>query len=264
MTDFGLEEHIVVVTGAAGLLGREHCSAILNAGGHVIACDVDAKSLEALHQELGNQRMMLWPVDICDQERVRDEWQEIRPSVDIKLGLVNNAAVNPKAEGSRDGFTRLETFPISQWNREIEVGLTGALIMTQVIGDDMASRSHGTIVNISSDHGLIAPDQNLFGGPDSPRVKPVSYSVVKHGIIGLTRYTATYWAHRGVRANTLCPGGVYDGQDALFLRDFGYRVPMSRMARKDEYHGALVFLLSDASSYMTGGNLVVDGGRSIW
>jgi len=259
-----LANYLVVVSGAAGLLGRMHCEALLARGAHVVAIDVDEPALSRIPRVVGAGLLTAVPCDITQEPEVREALEPLLASHAGRISLVNNAAVNPKAEGDRDSFFRLEDLPLSQWHEEIEVGLTGALILTRVVGFEMASRGEGTIVNVSSDHGLIAPDQRLYGGPESKRVKPVGYSVVKHGIIGLTRYTATYWAHRGVRANALCPGGVYDGQDAEFLADFSRIVPLGRMARPDEYQSALHFLVSDESSYMTGATLVIDGGRSVW
>jgi NAD(P)-dependent dehydrogenase (short-subunit alcohol dehydrogenase family) len=164
--------------------------------------------------------------------------------------------------------SRLETFPLSQWQADIAVGLTGALLCSRVFGGEMARRGKGVIVNVASDLALIAPDQRLYAVDGLPAaaqpVKPVSYSVVKTGLIGLTRYLATYWAEQGVRANALCPGGVENGQDAGFLRRIADLIPLGRMAARDEYQGAMLFLCSDASSYMTGAVLSIDGGRSTW
>ena len=183
--------------------------------------------------------------------------------------LVNNAANNPKVEaaGSLDN-SRLENYALEEWHADLAVGLTGAMLCSRVFGSEMARHGKGVIVNIASDLALIAPDQRLYAvegrAADHQPVKPVSYSVVKSGLIGLTRYLATYWAASGVRANALCPGGVENGQDALFLRRIAERIPLGRMAERDEYQGALLFLCSDASSYMTGAVLAVDGGRTAW
>lgn len=264
MTDFSLEGLHVFVTGAAGLLGRRHCLACLNAGAEVVAIDTDQNRLNQLAIESASSHLSICQLDITNEANVKVVLQDYLGDASRKLGLVNNAAVNPMVESAESKFTRLEDLSIEQWNREVEVGLTGSLIMTKVVGSVMAERSSGVIVNVSSDHGIIAPDQGLYGGPDSDTVKPVTYSVIKHGMIGLTRYTSTYWAHRGIRANTLCPGGVWNGQPNEFLDKFKLRVPMGRMANPEEYMGSLVYLLSDASSYMTGATLVVDGGRSVW
>jgi NAD(P)-dependent dehydrogenase (short-subunit alcohol dehydrogenase family) len=184
--------------------------------------------------------------------------------------LINNAANNPTVgrSGSQMEWSRLENFPLDVWQRDIAVGLTGAFLCSQIIGSEMARQGKGVIVNIASDLAVIAPDQRLYERPDRDRsqqpVKPVTYSVVKTALIGLTRYLATYWADRGVRANALSPGGVYDGQPEDFVSRLATRIPLARMADVGEYEGAIVFLASDASSYMTGSNLVIDGGRSCW
>jgi NAD(P)-dependent dehydrogenase (short-subunit alcohol dehydrogenase family) len=183
--------------------------------------------------------------------------------------LVNNAANNPKVEAAAGlGNTRLESFPLDQWQADLAVGLTGAMLCSRVFGAEMARRGKGVIINIASDLALIAPDQRLYAiegrAAHEQPVKPISYSVVKAGLIGLTKYLATYWASSGVRANALCPGGVENGQDALFLHRIAERIPLGRMAALDEYQGAMLFLCSDASSYMTGATLVIDGGRTTW
>ena len=183
--------------------------------------------------------------------------------------LFNNAANNPKIEASKEeNFSRIENFPLEIWEKDLSVGLTGAFLCAKYFGPEInANKSGGSIVNISSDLGLIAPDQRLYQDPnvkeDEQKVKPVSYSVVKTGLIGLTRYLATYWPEK-VRSNAICPGGVEDGQSEQFIKKISSRIPMGRMALPSDYQGVLVFLLSDASNYMTGSIIPVDGGRSIW
>jgi NAD(P)-dependent dehydrogenase (short-subunit alcohol dehydrogenase family) len=209
---------------------------------------------------------------VCDITR-EPELKAALGSVIARYGrvdiLVNNAANNPKVEatGALDN-SRLENYPLEQWQADIEVGLTGAMLCSRVFGAEMVRRGKGVIVNVASDLALIAPDQRLYAvdgrPPDQQPVKPVSYSVVKTGLIGLTRYLATYWAGSGVRANALCPGGVENGQDSVFVERLAERIPLGRMAGVDEYRGAMMFLCSDASSYMTGAILTVDGGRSAW
>lgn len=188
--------------------------------------------------------------------------------------LINNAANNPKVEAmggdgaAKSTWSRLENFPLTLWEQDMAVGLTGAFLCARTIGVHMAASGRGVILNIASDLAVIAPDQRLYRqpglAPNQQPVKPVTYSVVKAGLLGLTRYLATYWADQGVRANALAPGGVENGQDPGFIDRLGALIPLGRMAHPDEYKAAVAFLISDASSYMTGGVLHVDGGRSCW
>jgi len=185
-------------------------------------------------------------------------------------GLVNNAANNPKVEDSKEfNFSRLENFPLDIWNDDIAVGLTGAFLCAKYYGFAISKNVNGgSIVNISSDLGLIAPDQRLYikngVANDKQNVKPISYSVVKTGLIGLTRYLSTYWADENVRCNVMCPGGVENGQPSDFLKEIYRRIPMGRMANSDEYQGTLLWMLSDASSYLNGAIIPVEGGRAAW
>jgi NAD(P)-dependent dehydrogenase (short-subunit alcohol dehydrogenase family) len=183
--------------------------------------------------------------------------------------LINNAANNPKVEDQKPGqpWSRLENFPVETWNADIAVGLTGAFLCSRIFGQEMVKRNSGVILNVASDLGVIAPDQRLYrkeGVPeDQQPVKPVTYSVVKTALIGLTRYLSTYWTANNIRVNAISPGGVSAGQPDEFTARLHQLIPMGRMAHKDEYQGAILFLCSDASSYMTGQNLIVDGGRSV-
>ena len=269
---FDLSGRIAVITGGAGLLGPRHANAIASAGGVPVLVDLHADRAASLAADL--QRTHGVPaiglgVDITSPRAVEamlDEVLSRHGRVDI---LVNNAANNPKVEDAGNvAFSRLENFPLGQWEADLAVGLTGAFLCSQIVGRELARRGGGAIVNISSEYGMIAPDQRLYrqGGipEDQQPVKPVTYTVVKAGIMGLTSYLATYWATEGVRCNTLTVGGVFNGQPDEFVARAASRIPMARMANTDEYEGAIVFLCSDASSFMTGANLVVDGGKTCW
>jgi NAD(P)-dependent dehydrogenase (short-subunit alcohol dehydrogenase family) len=263
---FSLEGRIAIVTGGAGLLGRQHARAIASAGGIAILADRDGAAAEVA-AEFG-ATVQAVPTDVTDEASVVALLATVRRAhgrVDV---LVNNAANNPKVEGVQTDFAHLERFPIAQWQADVAVGLTGAFLCAKVIGSGMAEAGRGVIINISSEYGVIAPDQRLYrvdgAPPGAQPKKPVSYTVVKAGLHGLTIYLATYWADRGVRANTLTVGGVENGQPRDFVERAASRIPLGRMGAPTDYQGALVFLASDASSFMTGANLVVDGGKSTW
>jgi NAD(P)-dependent dehydrogenase (short-subunit alcohol dehydrogenase family) len=269
---FDLTGRVAVITGGGGLLGRQHAAAIALAGGIPVLWDyvIDSPGLdeESLKSSFG-PLASIQNVDITSEESVKaatDGTIARYGRIDI---LLNNAANNPKMENSSGlEFSRLENFPLSQWEADLNVGLKGAFLCARIIGALMAQRGSGVIINIASDLAVIAPDQRLYrreGIPENEQpVKPVTYSVVKSALIGLTRYLATYWCDRGVRCNALSPGGVENGQPEAFVARLSQLIPLGRMAHQHEYQGALLFLCSDASSYMNGQNLVVDGGRSCW
>lgn len=271
---FALNNKVIVITGAAGLLGRQHSEAVAGAGGIPVLLDIHAQPVQKLAEEIKARHNVAasgWRVDITNEREVAANCAELLKRYGNIHGLVNNAANNPKVEdgGSGKNFSRLENFSLDTWHADLAVGLTGAFLCVKHYGAAIANNPDGgSIVNISSDLGLIAPDQRLYRktgvADDAQPVKPVTYSVVKTGLIGLTRYAATYWAERNVRCNALCPGGIENGQDAGFLREVSSRIPMGRMARPDEYRGSLLFLLSAASSYVNGAVIAADGGRTTW
>lgn len=270
---FKLSGRVAVVTGGGGLLGIEHGHALAEMGATVVLADLDfaaaTRSAELVNSAGYTGTVVPVRLDVCCEENVRESCAKIETELGEISILVNNAAINPKV-GSAGLVedSRLENLSLSSWQHQMDVGLTGALICTKVFGTRMAEFGHGVILNISSDLSVFSPDQRLYKKPGLPDelqpVKPVSYSVIKTGLIGLTRYVATYWADRGVRVNALSPGGIYTSQDPSFVAQLETRIPLGRMARPTEYRGCVQFLCSDASSYMTGQNLVVDGGRSVW
>jgi NAD(P)-dependent dehydrogenase (short-subunit alcohol dehydrogenase family) len=272
---FDLRGRTALVTGAAGLLGRQHVMALHECGARVVVSDISKDSAEQAIAalELGSDggELVARALDVTDLNSITGLEAELRRdgwTVDI---LVNNAAIDAKvtAAPGLTNATRFEAFSTDQWRVEIEVGLTGAMLCSQVFGGAMAVAGAGVILNIASDLGVIAPDQRLYRRDDvaaerEQPVKPVTYSVIKHGLIGLTKYLATYWAEKGVRVNALSPGGVFNGQSDVFVSRLERLIPMGRMAKADEYRGAVQFLCSDASRYMTGQNMVIDGGRTVW
>jgi NAD(P)-dependent dehydrogenase (short-subunit alcohol dehydrogenase family) len=269
---FDVTHRVAIVTGGAGLLGYHHGAILAAAGAHVVLLDLEAADPKRRAAELSQVhavKCLGLVADITDESsliRARNAILEKFGRIDI---LINNAANNPKVEDQKTDkpWTRLENFPLATWNDDIAVGLTGAFLCARVFGEEMVKRKRGVIVNVSSDLGVIAPDQRLYrkeGLPeDQQPVKPVTYSVVKTGLIGLTRYLASYWAAQNIRVNAISPGGVFAGQPDEFTARLNQLIPMGRMASKDEYQGAILFLCSDASSYMTGHNLIVDGGRTV-
>jgi NAD(P)-dependent dehydrogenase (short-subunit alcohol dehydrogenase family) len=272
---YDLTGRTALVTGAGGLLGRQHTAALVNAGARVVVTDIGLPHLNAaiaaVKEAAPTANLVPVAIDVTSQDSVNAAASELANreiQVDI---LVNNAAIDPKVTSTPGVMhsSRFEGFPVPQWQMEIAVGLTGAMLCAQVFGGAMAKRGKGVILNIASDLGVIAPDQRLYRQPNITRdeeqpVKPVTYSVIKHGLIGLTKYLATYWADRGVRVNAISPGGVFNNQDPAFVERLTRLIPMGRMANVDEYCAAVQFLCSDASSYMTGQNIIMDGGRSVW
>ncbi len=271
---FMIENQTCVITGGAGLMADSHARAVLSGKGIPVLLDIDENKLfeakERLTKAFPDGNIETYIADITNRvtlQNICDDVMNKYGHIDI---LINNAANNPKMESfsSNMGAIRFDNFPVEVWNQDISVGLTGALLCSQVFGAAMEKQHKGVILNISSDLGVIAPDQRIYqkeGLPDEQQtVKPVTYSVVKHGLIGLTKYIATYWASSGIRCNAICPAGIENGQEEEFIKKLTNLVPMGRMAAKDEYQGTVLYMISDASAYMTGSTVIIDGGRTCW
>ena len=269
---FLITDKVCVITGGAGLMGYNHACAVLAGGGVLIDIDKEKirKAKIGLEKKFENQTIETYQIDItCDKqlEDVKVELVKKYGHIDI---LINNAANNPKMEEItfNMGSVKFGNFPLSIWNEDILVGLTGAFLCTKIFGSQMEVQRGGVILNVSSDLGIIAPDQRIYqkeGIEESIQtIKPVTYSVIKHGLIGLTKYTATYWAEKGIRCNAICPAGIENGQSEEFINKLTNLIPMKRMAVKDEYQSTVLYMISDASSYMTGATVIVDGGRTCW
>jgi NAD(P)-dependent dehydrogenase (short-subunit alcohol dehydrogenase family) len=271
---FDLTGRVAVITGGAGLLGMQHARAIAESGGHAVIADLSADQATARAGELTDASgvdALGVGVDIT----VKDQVERMTRLVMERFGridiLINNAALTVKGGGESAGdyFAKFEDYPLELWEKALQVNLTGAFLCCQAVGKQMVAQQRGVILNIASDVGTISPDHRIYDGVKSPHTgepfnTPASYATTKAGLIHLTKYLATYWAKDGIRVNSLSPGGVFANHDPVFVRNLTERIPLGRMANVDEYQGAVLFLISDASSYMTGANLIVDGGRTAW
>jgi 2-deoxy-D-gluconate 3-dehydrogenase len=266
---FNLDGRVAVVTGGAGLLGSAFCRTLAEAGAQVVIADINAPDAAALAESLalaGGSPLAV-KTDVSDPDSVRALMASAVESFGRLDVLVNSAALDPKFDPEHEGehTQAFEEYPLNDWNRALAVDLTGAFLCAQAAARPMRASGGGSIINLCSIYGMTGPDQRLYQRPgEPPQFKPVTYSVTKAGLLGLTRYLATYFGGRGIRVNALTPGGVYHDHDQEFVRAYSARTVLGRMARVDELQGALLFLASDASAYMTGANLVVDGGWTAW
>jgi NAD(P)-dependent dehydrogenase (short-subunit alcohol dehydrogenase family) len=273
LSKFNLEGEIALITGASGLLGVEHAKALLEVGATVVLTDIDKINLSKVCDDLikifGESRVVYRKMDVTNEKNIKAVASELAAK-NFNIGiLINNAAIDPKVnKNSIIETSRLENFSLDDWNYQLNVGLTGAMLCSKIFGSEMALQKKGVILNIASDLSVFAPDQRLYKKDglewSEQPVKPVTYSVIKHGLIGLTKYLSTYWSGRGVRCNALSPGGVLNGQNDEFVHKLSSLIPVERMANSDEYCSAVQFLCSEASAYMNGQNIVMDGGRSSW
>jgi len=267
---FDLLGKVAVVTGALGLLGRRHCAALGAAGARIVATDRSQAECELFAAQLraaGTSAIGIG-ADITQPEQVaslRDRTLAAFGRVDV---LVNNAAINDMVESPMSALeaSRFERYPVEMFRRVLDVGVTGTFLCAQALGTVMVEQGSGSIINIASTYGVVAPDQSLYRDADGVQrfFKSAAYPTAKGAVIAFTRFLAAYWGAAGVRVNTLSPGGVINGQEPWFVESYSRRTPLGRMAQPDDYAGAVVFLASDASAYMTGANLVVDGGFTAW
>jgi NAD(P)-dependent dehydrogenase (short-subunit alcohol dehydrogenase family) len=269
MEKFSLKGRVALVTGAAGLLGKEFCLTLVQAGAEVYAADLNESAVTTEAEKLNQQGFQVHGIrlDVTDPRSATSVVAEMVSKsghVDI---LVNSAALDPKFDPDHPASSSnaFEDYPLKSWQDAVTVNLTGPFLVTQAVARQMVNQKKGSIINICSTYGLGGPDQRIYEKPGKPKTfKPVYYTVTKAGILGFTKYLATYYAGTEIRVNALTPGGVYNGHDEDFTRNYSARTVLGRMAHKDEMNGALLFLASDASSYMTGGNVIVDGGWTAW
>lgn len=261
---FNLTGKTAIVTGACGLIGRQHCAALAQAGANVVVADLNAEACTAITGGLPGGPHLPLAVNVTDPESLaaaRDQIIARFGHIDV---LVNNAAINDMFENPAlaANLSKFENFPLSTWQKSLEVNVTGIFLAAQVFGTPMAVQGHGSIINVASTYGIVGPDQSIYVNQQGEQTffKSPSYPATKGAVISFTRYLAAYWGKRGVRVNTLSPGGVENSQDAFFVQQYSAKTPLGRMAAATDYQGAVVFLASDASAYMTGANLVVDGG----
>lgn len=267
MNNYSLNGKVSIVTGALGLIGKELCKALANAGSYVVVCDLDEEKCSQFAKELNNNSMGCY-LDVTDKNSIiecKNNIIEKYSKIDV---LVNNAAINDKFEDPKAAFeeSKFENYPIELWEKSLKVNLTGIFLCCQIFGKEMVKAKKGSIINVASTYGIVAPDQDLYLDEEGNQkfFKPPAYSVTKGGVISLTKFLASYWGKDGIRVNTLSPGGVENNQDEYFIKKYSDKTMLKRMAKEYDYNGAIVFLASDASSYMTGANLIIDGGWTAW
>lgn len=264
---FSLEGKVAIVTGAVGLIGKYHCEALSEAGASVVVCDIDKKGAEEFAHNLGNSSIGGY-LDVTDPESIESVKKHVLKKFNHIDVLVNNAAINDMFENPESAIDQsmFENYPLEAWNKSFNVNVTGTFLCSQIIGSEMASKGKGSIINIASTYGIVAPDQSIYKNEDGVQTfyKSAAYPATKGAIISFTRFLAAYWGKKNVRVNTLSPGGVENSQDDFFVNNYSNKTPLGRMALPNDYKGAIVFLASDASAYMTGANLVVDGGWTAW
>jgi NAD(P)-dependent dehydrogenase (short-subunit alcohol dehydrogenase family) len=269
---FDLSGKTCVLTGAAGLLGREFADVLAKSNAQLVVVDQSSAGCNELEEQLVRRyprtQILAYRADVTNPAEVVALTEAVMQRFGSVYALINNAAIDDKFEDASAALaqSRFESYPLERWQRMLNVNVTGPFLCCQAFGARMAEAGAGSIVNIASTYALVAPQQDLYLTPEGRQAffKGAAYPTTKSALLGLTRYLASYWGARGVRVNALCPGGVENGQEAFFVNEYAKRTPLRRMAKPTDYRDALAFLVSDASAYMTGANLVIDGGFTTW
>jgi NAD(P)-dependent dehydrogenase (short-subunit alcohol dehydrogenase family) len=267
---FRVTDRVVVITGGLGQLGRQFTLTLINRGAKVAIFDLplsDVRLNELFGDKCNRNQLVYLPVDVTDRASIETALDQVIRLWGAPFGLINNAALDTPPNAPADENGPFENYPESSWDKVMQVNVKGVLLCCQVIGSSMAKAGKGSIVNIASIYGIVSPDQRIYEyrrEEGANFFKPIAYCASKSALLNMTRYLATYWAKNNVRVNTLTFGGVFNNQDKEFLEGYCAKVPLGRMAQPEEYNGAIIFLLSDASSYMTGSNVVMDGGWTAW
>ena len=270
---FHLNDRNIIITGGAGLLGEKHVEAIYLAGGNPIVIDKSKNNILSLSKRIKKRfktELKYFIIDITKENEIKNVLIKIKNLKITIHGIINNAAINPTSKSLKKTSAKLEKFSLKDWYSHLDVELTGTFLILKHFGTFMASSNQGgVILNVSSDLGIIAPDQRIYNHGDkntfNEKVKPITYSVTKAGMIGFTKYISTYWNKKNIRCNAICPGGIYTkDMDKNFVKKINDLIPLGRMANPDEYQGTIIWMMSDASSYLNGAVITVDGGRSVW
>lgn len=259
---FDLTGRTIIITGASGNLGSQYAEGLARVGANLVLADLDQKSCKKIADKIEDEydvKTLSLKLDLNNKSSIKNMvTKTIKKFSKIDV-LINNAAYQGNSKTRK---IKLENFPLTEWNKAVSVNLTGIFLTCQEVGKIMKKQNNGNIINISSTYGIVAPDQRIYG--KSGQNAAAFYSATKAAVVNLSRYLASYWNRTGIRVNTLSPGGVARNQERNFVKSYSEKTMLGRMAKNNEYVGAIIFLSSDASSYMTGSNLIIDGGWTAW